>query len=592
MPGRGLERDAPAAEVQDEVDLARGAAGPPGDLDTGQPLVGKVIDLGERVGGGRGPGTRGGGRIGGAFEGDEPGVGGLDEAFESGGAGVEFSREAVGEFAHVAFEIAEFGGGVGAGTGEGGGARRGTTGGGVPSPPVGEEGHAPGDGPHRDRAFERAGGRAGWSGAGREGGEVRGDEGVVHGRSVRAGQRQYHRRMAASRVTLRPSGRSATARAIVRAWRELTGGAGVRDGARRTLVACSGGADSSALLLALGTRPENVVAAHVVHDLRPRREALRDAARVRGLARALGVAYARGEVRVRGLAGNAEANARAARYAALVRLARAHGCRYVCTAHHADDLAETVLMRLLRGSGPRGLAGMRGTRPLVPGVTLVRPMLGVTRAQAEALCTLAGWAWSEDATNKDITRLRAAVRARVLPVLAEIAPGYQSRVARSAGLLDACARLLRARARRLLPAKDGACELQRARLRRVPEIVAGEAVRLAHARAGGGAGADRMSQRVLAQVVRAARDGVGGTRVFSVGGVRIEVTRERVTLRAIETPGATRGASAGRPRRRSRASGSAGAGSTRRRPSGRARAGAFAAGAGTAARTRRPSRSR
>ncbi len=401
--------------------------------------------------------------------------------------------------------------------------------------------------------------------------------------------------MASSRVTLRPAGRSATARAIVRAWRELAGGAGVRDGARRTLVACSGGADSSALLLALGTRPESVVAAHVVHDLRPRREALRDAARVRGLARALGVEYVQAEVRVRGLAGNAEANARAARYAALVRLARAHDCRYVCTAHHADDLAETVLMRLLRGSGPRGLAGMRGTRPLAPGVTLVRPMLGVTRAQAEALCTLAGWAWSEDATNTDTTRLRAAVRARVLPVLAELAPGYQSRVARSAGLLDACARLLRARARRLLPAKDGAdgaCELERARLRRSPEIVAGEAVRLAHARAGGGAGGDRVSQRALAQVVRAARDGVGGTRVFSVGGVRIEVTRERVTLRAIATPGATRGASAGRPRRRSRASGSAGAGSTRRRPSGRARAGASAAGAGTAGRTRRPTRSR
>jgi tRNA(Ile)-lysidine synthase len=402
--------------------------------------------------------------------------------------------------------------------------------------------------------------------------------------------------MASSRVTLRPLWASATARAIVRAWRELTGGSGVRDPERRTLVACSGGADSSALLLALGTRPGNVVAAHVVHDLRPRREALRDAARVRGLARALGVAYVQAEVRVRGVAGNAEANARAARYAALVRLARAHGCRYVCTAHHADDLAETVLMRLLRGSGPRGLAGMRGTRGLADGVTLVRPMLGVTRMQGEALCTRAGWSWSEDATNRDTTRLRAALRARVLPVLAEIAPGYQARVARSAGLLDACARLLRGRARRLLPANHatgGTCELDRARVRRTPEIVAGEAVRLAHTRVGGGTGADRVSQRVLAQVVRAARDGVGGTRVFSVGGVRIEVTRERVTLRAIgRDRAATRGGSAGRPRRRSRASGSAGAGSTRRTPSGRARAGASAAGAGTAGRTRRPSRSR
>ena len=150
------------------------------------------------------------------------------------------------------------------------------------------------------------------------------------------------------------------------------------------LVAVSGGADSVALLraiVALKTAGEGrLVAAHLNHQLRPA-EAEADQALVVELCRRLGVACEVGRVRL-DLAGpegrdGLEAAARRARYQFLEATAARLGARFVVTAHTADDQAETILHRILRGTGIGGLSGMARARPLGP-ATLIRPLLAVS----------------------------------------------------------------------------------------------------------------------------------------------------------------------------------------------------------------------
>ncbi len=231
--------------------------------------------------------------------------------------------------------------------------------------------------------------------------------------------------------------RDRAARAIVLAWRRLTSparAAKVGPGAP-TLVACSGGADSTALVLALTASRAPIFVAHVVHDLRSEREALADRDAVARLAEQLGVPFCEARVKVRDEGGNAEAAARRLRYAALAELAVGAGVRYIATAHHAGDQAETLLMHLLRGTGPRGLRGISAQRLIAQRLRgeaaprLIRPMLEVTADDARRVCTLAGVPWQEDATNADTSRLRAALRHRVLPLLEEIRPGATRRMA-------------------------------------------------------------------------------------------------------------------------------------------------------------------
>jgi tRNA(Ile)-lysidine synthetase-like protein len=155
---------------------------------------------------------------------------------------------------------------------------------------------------------------------------------------------------------------------------------------RRTgpiLVAVSGGPDSIALLHFLAShqartgRPSALVAAHVNHRLRGA-ESDGDADFVRDLAAAWGLAHVAADVGT--LRSSSEESARLARYEALRELALGAGADRVATAHTADDQAETVLLRLLRGAGLRGLAGMPA-RGRVRGVRIVRPLLDVTRDQ-------------------------------------------------------------------------------------------------------------------------------------------------------------------------------------------------------------------
>jgi len=161
----------------------------------------------------------------------------------------------------------------------------------------------------------------------------------------------------------------------------------------------SGGPDSLALLLlAHSAMPADIEAATVDHGLRP--ESAGEAAMVARLCAELGVAHAILRVDVAG--GNLQDEARRARYAALEGWARERGLAAIATAHHADDQAETLLMRLNRASGAAGLAGVRA-RTQVPGgdLALLRPLLGWRRAELQAVLDGAGVAAAQDPSNAD-----------------------------------------------------------------------------------------------------------------------------------------------------------------------------------------------
>ena len=173
-------------------------------------------------------------------------------------------------------------------------------------------------------------------------------------------------------------------------------------------VAVSGGPDSLALLLlAAEVLPGRVEAATVDHGLRP--ESADEARDVAAICGALDVPH---EVLTVTLEpGNVQSEARAARYAALSGWMDRRGLAALATAHHADDQAETLLMRLNRASGVAGLAGVRA-RGLVPGteLPLLRPLLGWRRAELAAIVEAAGIVAAQDPSNTDDRFDRARIR--------------------------------------------------------------------------------------------------------------------------------------------------------------------------------------
>ena len=173
-------------------------------------------------------------------------------------------------------------------------------------------------------------------------------------------------------------------------------------------MAVSGGPDSLALLLlAHGALPGRIAAATVDHGLRAQSGA--EAVLAGDVCRTLDVPHTVLKVEVS--AGNVQAQARSARYAALAGWAAREGLAALATGHHADDQAETLLLRLARGSGVAGLAGVRA-RGLVPGsaAALLRPVLEFRRAELAAVVAAAGIAPAQDPSNQDDKFDRARLR--------------------------------------------------------------------------------------------------------------------------------------------------------------------------------------
>ena len=193
------------------------------------------------------------------------------------------------------------------------------------------------------------------------------------------------------------------------------------------VVAVSGGADSTALLLALDELKSHnklaldICVAHLDHRLR--KSSARDAKWVADLATRLGYRSVVGRSKVaedaKAASDNLEQAARKARYAFLERTAKKVSAGYVLTAHTMDDQAETVLLRLMRGSAGAGLGGMEAVRPLAKNssIKLVRPLLWARRADTEAYSRLRKTEFLFDEMNDDDSFARVKVRKHLLPLM-------------------------------------------------------------------------------------------------------------------------------------------------------------------------------
>ncbi|MBA4387888.1 MAG: tRNA lysidine(34) synthetase TilS [Verrucomicrobia bacterium] len=209
----------------------------------------------------------------------------------------------------------------------------------------------------------------------------------------------------------------------------------------RIVAAVSGGADSVALLHALvellGKSKSRIIVAHLHHGIRG---AAADADRrfVRDLAARLGLKFITERVRIPEIAArlglSIEMAAREERYAFLLRTAR-HYRALVATAHTADDHVETILLKLARGAGSRGLSGIPEEIG-VHGIRVLRPLLDVTRKEIEIYLLERQEKWREDATNRDTAHLRNRVRHEILPMLERrLNPDIRKSLARTASIL-------------------------------------------------------------------------------------------------------------------------------------------------------------
>lgn len=202
------------------------------------------------------------------------------------------------------------------------------------------------------------------------------------------------------------------------------------------VVACSGGADSMALLAVLDAKKQEkkwqLHVVHVQHHLRGL-EAERDAELVASFCAEHRLVYQRFDVEVRAYAHrqhlSLETAARTLRYEALEAYRQKVQGSAIVTGHHRDDQAETVLLNLVRGTGTKGLRGMLGRNGYV-----VRPFLEATRAEMEACCREQHLAYCLDSTNEDQTNKRNRVRHELLPLLATYNPQIKKSLALTACL--------------------------------------------------------------------------------------------------------------------------------------------------------------
>jgi tRNA(Ile)-lysidine synthase len=252
--------------------------------------------------------------------------------------------------------------------------------------------------------------------------------------------------------------------------------------ARVVVVAVSGGADSTALLLALdellktGRLELRLIVAHLDHGLRGAvGEA--DALWVAQLARELGYEIKQGRAAIaeQGAASsdNLEQAARRARYQFLAATARECGAQFVLTAHTMDDQAETVLLRLLRGSSADGLGGMEAVRTLEAGssVLLIRPLLGwAGRSWTQQYCRERGVEFRKDEMNDDLRFARVRVRKQLLPLLQTFNGRIIEALARTASLLREDASTLNSAAAELLAAASVEAGSDTPPLLRVPVL--------------------------------------------------------------------------------------------------------------------------
>lgn len=280
------------------------------------------------------------------------------------------------------------------------------------------------------------------------------------------------------------------------------------------LVGFSGGADSTALLHILKQLGHRLCACHVHHGLRGE-AADAEARQAAAFAASLGVPYGEKRADVRAVAKarklSLETAAREVRYARLEEAAQEFGADRIATGHTADDQAETVLLNLLRGTGPSGLAGI----PPVRG-RIIRPLLKITRAEAREYCAAEGLAYCEDRSNLDRRFTRNRIRHDMMPVLRQLQPNLTAALGRLAEIV----REEEAYLESLLPnleARDGGVRAPLAELAALPPALLRRLVRRAVA-AVKGDGRELGFERVEA-VMELIRQGETGAVIELPGGV-------------------------------------------------------------------------
>jgi len=282
----------------------------------------------------------------------------------------------------------------------------------------------------------------------------------------------------------------------------------------RYVVAVSGGVDSVALLHLLAGRPDlRLTVAHFDHGIRP--DSVEDRRLVQALAHTYGLPFVYQRVELG--EGASEAAARQVRYDFLYRVRAASGAGAIVTAHHQDDLLETIILNLLRGTGRRGLSSLKSTD------TIKRPLLQVPKKELLRYAEREGLKWREDSTNSDERYARNYIRHHILPRFADSDREALLAAARhAAGLNEAIEQEIISYLR-LQPSPEA---LDRYSFIMLSHAVAREIMAewlLRHAGA-------ELSRKMLERLVVAAKTGRAGTRVDVNKQYWLEIGRTTLAL--------------------------------------------------------------
>ncbi len=306
------------------------------------------------------------------------------------------------------------------------------------------------------------------------------------------------------------------------------------------LVGVSGGADSTALLMACvvlrnryrGRTSDSyqefeLAAAYVNHHLRSEAEVEADF--VADLCQKHSVPFLLKHVHPNHMQGNLQANARSMRYQALTDAASETGADYVAVAHHGEDQLETLLIALCRGTSLAGLSGMAWSRSLTDKIKLLRPMLGVKKKDAEDFCTAAQINWRIDSSNDDQSQIRPRLRRDILPILEELWPDAARRVTHSREVIAEAEQLWQKRVEEIF-GRDSDCSWDRKVLRGNPILLISSGLRRAALHHNPGI-ADTLGQRQLLEAAECIVDAGTEPKQFHwPGGLVLKITSKQVTL--------------------------------------------------------------
>lgn len=288
------------------------------------------------------------------------------------------------------------------------------------------------------------------------------------------------------------------------------------------------------LALACRNSPGLLVLGHVVHDMRSSETALDDTSHVERLGEQLGIPVQIRSISCKDTGDNTESVARTRRYEALQEIAREHACPAITTAHHADDQLETMLMRLFRGSGLKGLSGISPIRRLCSGCAIIRPMLAISHSDAIDMCKRCDIAWNHDTTNDDTSRSRAYIRHTLLPLVREKFANASEHATTTAGIVSQAQKLVQSCALDVLESaiverSNTYVVFKRSTLRKAMQIEVGEIVRHVARDISENTSMDRVTHSVVVPLVRAIRSPDGSTKSHQTGRVIWTITGDCVT---------------------------------------------------------------